>query len=464
MALLNQLVLKNRRGAVLFISMIFIIIFSTLAISTVTICGTNAQVANNQYKVNNARACAESGLEVTRYWMNRVSIPGTTEPSQRLSQIAYSLQNLLYENNITNITTSFNGSTILISNATLDSSMNKYFSATISQVNTDKLQVDVTGSYGSTKRTVRVNYNFGTRANTVFDFGVATKGPLSLSGNVELDGINISVESNAYIESEDSILALSITGNSQIAGNVKIVNPIATVDLKGGHAGIGGETGQDAVDNHVEFGVPPTEFPEPNPRYFEPYAINIVDSNTDTSSDTALENIRILANTNPTFSGHATVKGVVFIESPNIVLFTGTANLTAIIAGDGDWTDDSATNKITFLGDVESSPISELPYEEQFEGLHNETGTFVIAPGFYVTFGGSFATLSGAIAGNGIEFNGNAGGVINGSILNYSNKEMSLCGNNDLYFNRSGIDDIPAGFVPEIVFNYDPGSYSEIML
>ena len=85
---------------------------------------------------------------------------------------------------------------------------------------------------------------------------MASKGPLSLAGNVELEGVNVSVESNVYIESENSILALSITDNSHIAGDVSIANSIANVYLQGANAGIGGETDQDAIDNHVSFGVP----------------------------------------------------------------------------------------------------------------------------------------------------------------------------------------------------------------
>ena len=56
---------------------------------------------------------------------------------------------------------------------------------------------------------------------------------------------------------------------------------------------------------------------------------------------------------------------------------------------------------------------------------------------------------------------GNAGGIVNGSIINYSHTPMTLSGNSDLYFNRSGIDSVPAGFVPEIVLHYCPESYSE---
>lgn len=41
---------------------------------------------------------------------------------------------------------------------------------------------------------------------------------------------------------------------------------------------------------------------------------------------------------------------------------------------------------------------------------------------------------------------------------------MTLSGKSDLYFNRSGTSQAPAGFVPEIVLEYDPNSYSEIVL
>ena len=183
-----------------------------------------------------------------------------------------------------------------------------------------------------------------------------------------------------------------------------------------------------------------------------------------TSSDATLENIRIPANTNPNFTGQVTLKGIVYVETPNVVTFTGGADITGIIVGDGDIQDNSSVNQIIFRGNVDSHPITELPEEAQFNGLHDQTGTFVMAPGFHVSFGGSFSTLSGAIASNGIEFFGNAGGTINGSVINYSDEEMTLSGNSDLYFNRSGTSEAPAGFVPEIVLEYDPSSYSEVLI
>ena len=464
MAPTKKIVHPKRKGAVLIISMIFVVIFSALAVSMAAMSGNNVQIAENHRKADHARACAESGFNVIRFWLNRVSISGTTSADLKFSQIALSLQDELTSQSITNVTTSCNGTVVTIPSVTLDSAGQKSFYGTITRLDNETLRIDITGVCGSITRKIRANYNFGERANNVFDFGVATKGPLSLSGNIELEGVNVSVEASVYIESENSNLALSIIGNSQIAGDVSIVNPIASVDLQGGKAGIGGETGQGAVDNHVEFGVPLSEFPEPDPTLFESYATFVVDGSTDTSSDVTLENIRILANTNPTFSGHSILKGIIYIETPNVVEFTGGADVTGIIIGDGDIQDNSGVNQIIFRGNVDSHPITELPQEAQFLGLHDQTGTFVMAPGFHVSFGGSFSALCGAIAGNGVEFFGNAGGTINGSVINYSDVEMTLSGNSDLYFNRSGTTEVPAGFVPEIVLEYDRTSYSEVLI
>ena len=275
---------------------------------------------------------------------------------------------------------------------------------------------------------------------SVFDFGVATKGPLHIAGNIELLGVNISIESDVYIVSENSNLALEIIGNSSITGDVFITNPDATVDLQGDLFSIGGETGEAALD-HVHTGVDPIAFPIPNPSYFEHYVVSDINY---PSGETTFVNVRIPPNTNPSFGGGVTLTGVVFIETPNVVTFTGNVNITGIIVGDGNITDDSGTNRIDFMGTVDSSPVTDLPAE--FGELRDETGTFLMAPGFSLWFGGDLATINGAIAANGIQFYGNAGGTIEGSVLNYSDTAMELSANYDLFFNRYADTEMPAGF------------------
>lgn len=468
MKFVKTMLCQKHRGAALILSMIFILIFSVLAVSIASLADTNVQIADNQHKANGARACAESGLEITRFWLNRVSVSGLTPEEQVFNDIADSFESDLVYNEISNITPYHDSDSMTIPSVTLDSASGQSFYASMAPKPTvsdpNALQVDITGVYSSVAKTISVNYKFGTRAHNVFDYGVATKGPLSLAGNIELGGVNVSIESDVYIVSENSNLALEIIGNSQIAGDVHIWNPLATVDLQGGQASIGGETLPGALD-HVTTGMnEEVEFPVPNPDYFEHYVINTFDPETDTTADLTLENIRILAGTNPTFSGNVTLTGIIFIETPNIVTFSGNTNITGIIVGDGDYEDNSAVNQIIFQGNVDSSPVSELPDEPQFAGIRQETGTFLMAPGFKASFGGNFETLNGAIAANGISFFGNAGGTIDGSIINYSDEEMLLSGNSDLFFNRSGTTEVPAGFVPEIILEYDPTSYSEIVL
>lgn len=466
---IKRAVYLKQRGAVLIISMIFVLIFSALAISMATLSGTNAQLASNQHKADCALASAESGLEVMQYWLSRVTISRSTPSSNYLSTIATTLQNDLADNSISNITANCDGSSITIPSVTLNLAQEQSFHAAITPIPTpldpNVLQVDVTGVYGSLTKTISVNYVFGTSAHSVFDYSVATKGSLSLTGNAEIEGVNdISVKSDVYIKSESAILALTMSGNSKIGGSVKISNALATTDL-GNRASIGGESGQAAL-NHVLIGASPPDFPTPDPGHFDQYVQNVFDPETDTTTDLTLENIRIPANTNPTFSGNVTLTGIIYIETPNVVTFTGNSTITGIIVGNGNYQDNSETNQIIFRGTVGSSPVSTLPDEPQFAGIKNETGTFIIAPGFALSFGGNFnsLTLNGAIAGNGIEFFGNAGGTIHGTIIDYSNETTSVTGNSNIYLSPSGTALIPAGFMLDIALQYDPSSYSETTL
>ena len=67
----------NRRGAVLIISLIFVLIFSALAVSMATMSGTNVQLASNQHKANSALSAAQSGIECGKYIISTISLGDT---------------------------------------------------------------------------------------------------------------------------------------------------------------------------------------------------------------------------------------------------------------------------------------------------------------------------------------------------------------------------------------------------
>lgn len=447
-----------RRGTVLIISMIFVLIFSSLAVTMVTMSGANVQLACNQHKLNSTLSAAHSGLEVMQYWMDRITIPDSTAPPDYLSTVFNSFQDDLAVNSITNISASYNSSTIIISPVILATADNMNFEAAIKNLNNNMLQMDVIGRSGQIARTIRVNYNIRPRKHPIFDYGIATKGPLHLLGSNDVDGLNESIEANVYIESINNNDALLLKGSSTIAGDVSICNPFANPSVSNSSS-IGGETGQDAIDNHVTINAESIDFPIPEPDAFEHYVVNLFDPATDTTTDMTLENIRIPAGTNPHFSGHVTLKGIVFVETPNIVTFTGNTDVIGIIIGDGNLAYPSDDNQLVFLGNVDSSSVSQL--DATFGDIREETGTFLLAPGFDACFGGSFNTINGVIAASGIEFFGNAGGTVNGSIINYGEDLMTLLGSVDLVFDRSGLTENPAGFETYMVLEFQPESYSE---
>lgn len=57
--------------------MLFVLIFSALAVSLASLTGTNVQVASNQHRSNTALYAAQSGLECAKYIVNTVSLGQT---------------------------------------------------------------------------------------------------------------------------------------------------------------------------------------------------------------------------------------------------------------------------------------------------------------------------------------------------------------------------------------------------
>ena len=465
----------SRRGIAMVAALIFIMVFMAMSVGMMSMSSHNAIAASNLQTVNMARSTAESGLEVVRYWMTQV--PASPSASNLYSNTLDALEDILSD---ADIVYARSENALHIGPVSLNNqNANRQFEAWISEDFTDAdMKITVNGVFESENnarfsRAIQIAYGrneiFDSEAITPpetkpyywFDFGVASRGPLSLksleiSAIEEQDGLDVKVGADAYIESAFTNAALNIQ-NAQISGNVKIVNPDADISWSGGQSSIGGEKDKDfAIANYVEVGVEPVKFPTPNPGHFDQYATGItIDSSNigSYSTNVTLDNVRIAAGTNPKFTGNVTVRGVMYIEQPNVVEFAGNANIIGVIVGDGDITDNSGTNQVNFTGTVNSTSVKDLPADSQFDGIRDETGTFLMAPGFSVSFGGNFGTLNGCIVANGVKTYGNAGGTIAGSILNFSDDPMMLEGK-DLLFRKSGVANLP----PETHFQDEDGN------
>jgi hypothetical protein len=460
MAPVKKSVRINRRGAVLIISMIFVLIFSALAISMATMSGTNVQLASNQHKVDCAFASTESGQEAMRYWLSDVKIPSSTPPSDYFGAIVGTLQYDLDANNISNITVYNDGS---IPPVGLHSASGQNFEGEILIDANDLniLQVYTTGGSGQITRTIRVNYDIEPYEYPIFDFGLATKGPVHFLGNPTITGINSNNEADIFIDSQKTNLAMLVTGNTNFDGDISIGNSTANADFWG-DVQIGGDKGEAAIDNHVTIGVETPEFPLPDTQHFLQYVTpgNVINSSTDLSSETGMTitNARITPGTDPNFLCNVIIEGILYIEQPNIVTFSRNLVLKGMIVGDGD-AYNPGTNSISFCGNFETQPY---PPGAEFDAIRSEVGSSIVAPGFSASFSGNFAALGGVMAVSGAHFSGNVSAVVKGTILNYSENPTVIEGNSTLNFDRSDNIKVPAGFDTHRILTYNPASYEEI--
>jgi hypothetical protein len=448
---------KIRKGTALLMSMIVLATLAAWAVAIYSVSGTNLQLAQNQQKANAARACAESGLEVVRYWLSHVLMPSATPPAHYAGTITTHLRDDFQANTISNIAIGDNG---FIPTVILDSTSGRSFSGQLSiDPNTPTiLRVYVTGSVGQFTCTIGISYDIEPYEFPIFDFGLATRGALRFPNNPSMQGANSNWEADIYIESLNNLIALAAAGNVNFDGDISIGNPGANVDFQADVL-IAGEQGQPAIDNHVTIGTDPVEFPVPDTDRFLQYATgDLIDSATDTSGHMRLTNVVIEAGTNPTFAGNVIIEGVMFVEQPNIITFERNVQLNGTIVGDGD-VNNPGTNSMSFLGNFATGPY---PNGAEFDAIRSEIGSSIVAPGFAASFAGNFAALDGVAAVSGADFSGNVSAIVKGSIINYADTPMTIRGNAAMTFDRSANIKIPAGFDLYRVLNYDAGSYSEV--
>ncbi|RPJ37896.1 MAG: hypothetical protein EHM35_05755, partial [Planctomycetaceae bacterium] len=208
-----------RKGSALITCTIFLVVFTALAVGMATMSGANLQMSNNQREANSAFASAESGLEVVRYWVDRVRMPSSTPVADYLSTAISRLQTELAANGIENL--HINGDRS-IPTVVVHALAGQSFSGQISVDSTDPtlLRLLIIGTSHSSARTLRVSFHVKPYKFPIFNYGMATKGALQFPQNPTLTAMTESWEADVYVESANSIAAVTIGGNTDFAGDI----------------------------------------------------------------------------------------------------------------------------------------------------------------------------------------------------------------------------------------------------
>jgi hypothetical protein len=438
------------------ITLIFLALFACLAVAIAATAGSNLTVSHNRIQGQQASAFAGTGIQLMQASLGGMPASGAADATAMHSLIR------------SHLATDFAGSTMVNANGiTSDASFVTVPVITLTRADGSTGLANVTirasgGSQDNTTITVRSAAGYGGAARTATynmtvqrggsvlnDFGIASKSAISMTGNAQVVGLHNPHEADIMSATYSTTNAIQLTGNVNIGGDVVVVNPDGHISTSG-NVTIGGTQ---------TIGATEPQWPQVDISPFTPYATNVRSSGG--SSDLTLSNIIIPPNTNPTFSGNVTIRGVVYIQAPNKVTFSGNTTIIGTIVADQPAVDNLTANQIKFTGNVTTGGVESLPAGAQYDGLRALTGSFLLAPGFSTQFTGNFSTVNGCMVASEFKFTGNAGGTLKGGVVNLRDSAFQMTGNARLVIDREGAVANPAGIVSNTTLVCVSGSYAE---
>jgi hypothetical protein len=343
-------VTPRQRGTAAVLAMLYMIVFSTLAIGFYSSVTVAAQLAQNDERSLNAQISAESGMHWMRYQLSRVRIPASAPNDKIMDEVYHDLAAQLHTpGHLGGQQIGFDGVTIQVPQ---DPSFfiplhlappGAGFRASLTDLGNGRLRLKTIGRYRGTSivRAIELTFESALASTNIFDYGIVSRSPITMDSNARIDGGSEPSLGGVLITSNTQT-PLVMTGNSQISGDVSLVNRNGTV-RRSSSASIAGETAPSEVAEHIHTGVGEPDFPEVDTSAFERFATNLLSQPGAKYDKGTLRNIRIKAGTNPIFDSNVAIEGVVFIETPNHVRFDSNVTVRGTIVVQNNPTGNTST-------------------------------------------------------------------------------------------------------------------------
>ena len=215
---IKKVVCQKRRGAALILSMIFVLIFSALAVSMATISGTNIQLASNQHKVNSAFSAAQSALECGKYIVanttlhsTSINIVTTEQANNAWNTLCSQVQGQPWVAGLASQTENE-----IITPAISFGQANTSFQVKFYRSDTHTIKLEGIGSDGQITRDVSINMKI-TKDNEVLNYAIASRGRMWLTGDTTIHGDVFSSWNRAEIS------PYNMTSDSRVEGTINTV-------------------------------------------------------------------------------------------------------------------------------------------------------------------------------------------------------------------------------------------------
>jgi hypothetical protein len=454
---------KSRRGVASVIAMLYLVIFSALAVGFYSAVTMSVQIAHNDERSMNAQIAAESGLNFMRYHLSKAKIPGNTPKSGMLMALAKELAKdpalMPPSENVSGRAVVVAGDTIYVPNPAdgyfipLDDD-GAGFRATVTDMGDNMVLVKVIGHYRGVviARAIELGFLAAPKDATIFNFGVVTRGPVRMTGNASISGPDNALD-GSVLSTYRAPTQTTMTGKASIGGDLYLVDKDAAVSFSG-QASVGGNSNSSMREEHIHRGAPEPDFPDVDTSIFLPFVTNIYKP-----GQSAYTNVLVPANTNPNFSGKTTIEGVLYIKHPNRVSFSGQTTVRGIIVVENG-ASSTQGNSLKFSGGVSVEPFPEnnpkIP-----PALRELKGSALLAPGFDVSLSGQSGVFGGAMVADSFTFTGGAGGNVDGTMIGLTTGALDLTGGGSIARRPSKVP-IPAGLLLPMTYKPLPETYTEV--
>ena len=437
-----------RRGVAFVITLIFLSLFACLAVAIAATADSNLTIARNRIAGQQASAFAATGIQMMQF--NLGGMPaGHAIDASHMNTLIYS--HLTNVHSMTVDPPDTNGVTLPTITLKSADGRDGTVDVTIHATSDGKTVIITSVAHypvdpdnpdaPAAKRSAMYRMGVQKQAGHLPPFGVASKGIVSAGGNAVIRG---DVLSAYYRPPGATVSAVRVDGSAKVYGDVNAVDD---------WAGAIYEKKADSIIGAKVTGVVEPVWPEVDITPFTDYVLATSEGWKDYDGNPPFSNIRIPPNAGGgkglTIS-NKDIKGVVYIQSPNKVTFSGDTTITGVIVADPPDVDNLTDNVITFTGNTSISGVENLS-EAKYDGLRALTGSFLLAPGFSTVFKGNFGVVNGCMIASQFAFTGNAGsqagGTINGGIVNLRDSLFDITGSVDMTINHEGAVEEPAGVV-----------------
>jgi hypothetical protein len=470
--------------------MLFLVLFSVMAVGFYSSVTTSVQVAGNEQSVRQAMWALDSGIGYVRGQLGQIQfssasptdLPGVFDAlKDRLENTAYPKGTLNMGGHDPNDAVDTDGNPILcIPGATLSGNKVAAYNwvdlgpsmgktrATIKLykrpgIGTYSLLVKVVGqSSGESGIARAVQYGIKlTQGQWVSPGkGIITRSGITLSNGAQVDGDITSATKSGNTP-------LDMSGGTKLYGNFYYTANTKAPTLSNG-AKIYGSVYANAaaptfptVDTRVFAQFVPSAAAPPGPK--------VLNSSSVINATATLTNIRIKANSNISFGNSVNLNGVIYIESPNRISFGGGSRITGVIVTDNNpavpLNSGSSNNVITLdngvrIDGVENLDASQFAANENIEALKKLSGAIVVAPNYKLVLAGGARSYNGSMVASNFDISNGYKGTVSGNVINLNDTAFTMMGGGHLTF-ADGSTTAP-GLYGGVQLSLDTTTYSEV--